>query len=149
MYIPSKPAKYGQKMMCLTDSSNSYFYNACLYAGKDTDGIGLSEEDKKISKPTQSVLRLSKPIINSHRNITADNWFTSIELVEKLRAEGLRYVGTVRKNKRVIPNEFGPSKGRAIGSSLYGCTANMTLVSHDPRLFVWCSQCTIERTRIT
>ncbi|KAG8228991.1 hypothetical protein J437_LFUL006939 [Ladona fulva] len=130
MYIPSKPAKYGLKMMCLTDASNSYLYNAYLYAGKDTDGIGLSEEDKKTSKPTQSVLRLSMPIINSHRNITSDNWFTSTELSEKLRVDGLTYVGT---GIEIKPNEFGPKKGRAIGSSLHGFTANMTLVSHVPK----------------
>ncbi|KAG8239503.1 hypothetical protein J437_LFUL018061 [Ladona fulva] len=98
-------------MMCLTDASNSYLYNACLYAGKDTDGIGLSEEDKKTSKPTQSVLRLSEPIINSHTSITVDNWFKSIEQVEKLRVGGLTYVGMVRKIKGKCPMSSGLQKG--------------------------------------
>ncbi|KAG8231094.1 hypothetical protein J437_LFUL011062 [Ladona fulva] len=100
-YIPSKPAKYGLTIMCLTDASNNYLYHAYLYAEKETDGI--------------------------------DNWFASIELVENLRKKGLTYVGTVRRNKREIPNEFEPSKRRAIGSSLYGFTANMSLVSHIPK----------------
>ena len=52
----------------LTDVGNIYLFNACLYAGKDTNGIGLSDKNKKLSKPSQSNLRLSEPIMGSHRN---------------------------------------------------------------------------------
>ncbi|XP_016658230.1 uncharacterized protein LOC107883176 [Acyrthosiphon pisum] len=62
MYIPNKPAKYGLKMMCLTDSRSHYLFNAYIYAGQNTDGITLDHTERKFSKPTQSVLRLSKPI---------------------------------------------------------------------------------------
>jgi hypothetical protein len=56
-----------------------------IYVGKDSDGNTLDENDRKFSKPTQSVLRLTKPINKTNRNITADNWFTSIELIEELK----------------------------------------------------------------
>ena len=131
--MPNKPCKYGLKMMCLTDARNHYFYNGYLYCGKDSDGIGLTEEEKKLSKPTQSIMRLSKPIINTNRNITADNWFSSLELSEKLRENGLTYVGTIRKNKREIPPSFLPQKNKIVGSTLYGFTKNTTLVSHVPK----------------
>jgi hypothetical protein len=62
-----------------------------------------------------------------------DNWFTSIKLVEKLKGKGLTYVGTIQNNRREIPNDFAPSKGRKLGFSLYGFSANMTLVSHVPK----------------
>ena len=81
MFIPSKTTKYGLKIMSLTDTENSFLFYVYLYAGKDTDGIVLSERDKKLSKPTQSVLRLSEPILGSHRNITVDKWFTSTKMV--------------------------------------------------------------------
>ena len=75
--------------MSLTDTENSYLFKAYLYVGKDTDGIDFSKrETKKLSKPTQSVLRLPEPIMGSHRNITVDNWFTSIKLVENLKGKG-------------------------------------------------------------
>lgn len=85
MYMPAKPCKYGIKIMVLTDSRTSYLYNAYIYCGKDSDSFFLSEEENKYSKPTQAVIRLAKPIYGSNRNITADNWFSSIELVNILR----------------------------------------------------------------
>lgn len=133
VYMPKKPDKYGLKLMCMTDARTDYFYNGYLYAGRDTDGIGLSDAERKLSKPTQSVLRLSKPIQRTNRNITFDNWFTSIELAEKLNSVKLTCLGTVKKNKREIPNAFLPSKQREIGSSLYGFTSKLTLLSHVPK----------------
>ncbi|KAJ8894216.1 hypothetical protein PR048_006826 [Dryococelus australis] len=53
--------------------------------------------------PGLAVISLFEPIVNSDRNITADNWFSSIGLVEQLKLKGLTYVGTVRKNTRDIP----------------------------------------------
>jgi hypothetical protein len=48
MYMLSKPAKYGIKVMCLTDAHSSYLYNAYIYVGKDCDGATLSEEEKNL-----------------------------------------------------------------------------------------------------
>lgn len=63
-----------------------------IYVGKDSDGNTLDENDRKFSKPTQSVLRLTKPINKTNINITADNWFESIELIEELKKRGNTYV---------------------------------------------------------
>lgn len=129
MYMPSKPCKYGLKLMCLTDARNNYFYNGYIYCGKDSDGSTLSAEERRLSKPTQAVLRLSAPLYGSNRNITADNWFGSIEVVKCLKEKNLTYVGTLKKNKREIPPAFLPSKSREIGSSLFAFTRDITLVS--------------------
>lgn len=133
MYIPSKPEKYGIKIMALTDARTHYLYNAYIYAGKDTDGVGLTNEERKFGKPTQSVIRLAKPLYNSNRNITADNWFSSIELADHLLKNKLTYVGTLKKNKREIPAEFLPKRSRKVGETLYGFTRNTTLVSYTPK----------------
>lgn len=77
-----------------------------IYAGKDSDGIGLTGEDRKMQKPTQSVIRLAKPIFGSNRNITADNYFSSVELVSELKERKLTYVGTLRKNKKTFHKSF-------------------------------------------
>ncbi|KAK2579795.1 hypothetical protein KPH14_012721 [Odynerus spinipes] len=97
MYMPKKPAKYGIKIMCITDARNCYLLNACIYLGKDSDGQNLTQEQKRLSKPTQAVLRLLHPIEGSNRNVTADNWFSSIELVNILKEKRLTYVGTLKK----------------------------------------------------
>ena len=64
---------------------------------------------------------------------TADNWFTSIELIQILNEKNLTYVGTLKKNKREIPPEFLPGKQREVNSTLYGFTADMTIMSHVPK----------------
>lgn len=99
MYMPAKPCKYGIKVMALTDSRTAYLYNAYIYCGKDSDGYDLSNEEKKYYKPTQAVLKLTKPLHGTNRNVTADNWFSSIELVNLLMAKKLTYVGTLKKTK--------------------------------------------------
>ncbi|KAJ8930546.1 hypothetical protein NQ314_016643 [Rhamnusium bicolor] len=110
MYMPMKPCKYGNKIMALTDARNSYLFNAYLHSGKDSDGVGLIDEYKRFSKPTQTVLRLAEPLFGSNRNITADNWFSSIELVNILSKNKLKYVGTLKKNKRETLPSFLPKK---------------------------------------
>lgn len=73
------------------------------------------------------VERLVSPISGSSRNITADNWFTSISLVKKLLPNyKLTCVGTIRKNKRELPKEFTETKQRPITSSIFGYKENMT-----------------------
>lgn len=85
VYMPKIPKKYRIKVMCLADAKNSYLLNAYIYSGKDSDSksqaVGLTEDEKELSIPTQSVVRL---IQGSNRNITADNWFSSNELVDEL-----------------------------------------------------------------
>lgn len=133
VYMPNKPCKYGIKIMAITDAKTHYFLNGYIYVGKDSDGQTISMEEQNFSKPTQSVIRLSKPIYKTNRNITADNWFTSLELVRELKANGLTYVGTIRKNKKDIPKEFQPNKNRAVQSTLYGFTDEISLVSYVPK----------------
>jgi len=133
MYMPNKPGKYGLKMMILNDAKTHYAYNMYLYSGKDSDGYSLEENEKKLLKPTQSVIRLVKPIVNTNRNVTADNWFTSIELVNQLRNKGLTYLGTIKKNKRELPPEFKSTAMRLTGSSKFGFTKHISLVSYVPK----------------
>lgn len=133
MYMPKKPRKYGLKIMCLADAKTSYLLNAYMYTGKGSDSLTLTEEEKQLSVPTQSVIRLCQPIIRSNRNITADNWFTSMELVEELLKRNLTYVGTVKRNKREIPLEFLQHPDRPVPSVIYGFKKDSTLLSFVPK----------------
>lgn len=133
VYMPKKPAKYGLKILALTDAKTHYFLNGYIYTGKNCDGEGLAQDEKKLLVPTQSVLRLIRPIENTNRNITADNWFSSIELVRELRKKNLTYVGTLRRNKPEIPPQFLANNTRDVASSVYGFTNDLTLVSYVPK----------------
>lgn len=65
--------------------------------------------------------------------MTADNWFSSIQLVNELSKQKLTYVGTVKKKKRQLSTEFQPDKRRAVQSALFGFTKDKTLCSYVPK----------------
>nr|CAH7742998.1 unnamed protein product [Callosobruchus chinensis] len=92
MFMPLKPAEYGIKIMCMTDARNNYLYDGYIHCGKGSDGHTLSDKGKQFSIPSQAVIRLTKSITKTNRNVTADNWFSSIELVKELRNRGLTFV---------------------------------------------------------
>lgn len=89
----------------------------------------MTETEKTLSIPTQSVVRLCKPTEGTNRKVTADNWFLSLEVVDELCKRKLTYVGTLKKDKRCIPVEFLPNNYRPITSTLYGFKNELTLLS--------------------
>ncbi|XP_057662492.1 uncharacterized protein LOC130897576 [Diorhabda carinulata] len=99
-----------------------------IYCGQQPEG-----PLRQSNSSSGVVMRLSEPIFQSGRNITADNWFTNVELVRKLEEKKLSYVGTVRKNKRKLPANFVLPKGRQVFDSIFGYTKNETLVSYVPK----------------
>jgi len=74
--------------------------NAMPYLGKKT------KPPEVVALGHYVTMELCKPYFGSKRNITGDNWFTSVPLVKKLLEKGLTYVGTIRKNKEEIPEEM-------------------------------------------
>lgn len=103
------------KIFALVGAKTYYLYNLEIYAGQQPDG-----QFKVSNKPVDVVRRLVHPIRGSGRNLTADNWFSDLELVEELRKTRISYVGTVEKNKRQLPPQFVSSVGRKQYSSIFG-----------------------------
>lgn len=56
-------------------------------------------EYKRLKKPTQAVKRLISPIEGSNRNVTTDNWFTFIYVMDLLKENELT-LGTLRGNQQ-------------------------------------------------
>lgn len=130
VYLPNKPAKYGLKIFALVDSKMRYTYNMEVYCAKQPEGpFQIS------NSPSDVVKRLMSTLMNSGRNLTTDNWYTSIPLANDLLKEKITLVGTLRKNKREIPNEFLPqtAKKREVNSSIFGFQNDLTLVSYKPK----------------
>lgn len=127
-YMPSKPAKYGLKIQTLCDARTWYVVAMEVYVGKQPDGpYELSNSPKDV------VHRLIEPIINTGRNITADNWFTSIPLAEELLQKKLTLVGTLRKNKPQLPHELTDVKNRIVKSTIFAYNNQITALSHVPK----------------
>lgn len=129
MYIPNKPAKYGLKLVLLCDVSTKYLIDASPYIGKSTETHGLPLANYFVETLTQS-------IHGSNRNVTMDNWFTSVPLAEKLLTAPykLTVVGTLRKNKKEIPTEMiEMNKDRKLKTSMFAYNEKATLVSYKPK----------------
>ena len=79
---------------------------------------------------------MAEPLFNSGRNICADNFFSSYDLLLELKQQNISYIGTLRKNKKEIPHEFVSSlstRGRQDHSSLFAHSDHGTLVSYIPK----------------
>lgn len=56
MNMALKP-RYGIQIIGLNDARTLYLFHAYIYSGENCDGDTLPEEEKKLGKATQSVLR--------------------------------------------------------------------------------------------
>ncbi|XP_044589814.1 piggyBac transposable element-derived protein 3-like isoform X2 [Cotesia glomerata] len=90
-YIPSKPAKYGIKVWWICDAENLYPLTGQLYTGKSSEG-----REKNVGE--RVVKDLVAPYKGSGRNITMDNYFTTLPLAKSLLSWNLTIVGTLKKN---------------------------------------------------
>ena len=103
-YIPSKPGKYGLKFWVCCDSETSYICNIQLYTGREVGQI------REKNQGTSVVMDMVKDMEKSGRNITCDNFFTSLSLGTLLKERGLTLLGTIRKNRKEIPQELITTK---------------------------------------
>ncbi|KAJ8885018.1 hypothetical protein PR048_011214 [Dryococelus australis] len=104
-YIADKPAKNGIMFYALVDANIFY--------------------------ATSRVVKcLVTPVMNTGRNITMDNNFTSVGLAEQLlRDHRLTIIGTLHKNKSEIPSLFLGTKRGPIHSSMFSLGEKCLLVS--------------------
>jgi hypothetical protein len=114
-YMPAKPAKYGIKMWLCCDAETRYVYNASVYLGKETAAAPRAQNLGK-----DVVLLLCAPLNCIGRNITTDNFFTSLSLARELLKKRISLVGTVRANRVDVPREFVEHKKRELHSSMFG-----------------------------
>lgn len=80
------------------------------------------------------VKRVARPILNTGRNITMDNYFTSMPLFDEFKnTYKTTAVGTLRKNKEEIPPLFLSTKDRPMPSSIFGFGKDKTILSYVPK----------------
>lgn len=111
-YMPSKPARYGLKHFLLCDSDTFYCSNIILYTGKDDSrgNVALGEH---------LVMELCSHLFGSGRNVTCDNFFTSLSLARSLWKKLMTLVGTMKPNRREVPTVLRSTKDHAVCTSLF------------------------------
>lgn len=112
-FIPSKPDKYGIKVWWICDARSHYPLKGIIYTGK------LDGAERATNQGENIVLKLAEKYVRSGRTIYADNFFSSLTLAKNLISLGLAYVGTVRSNKRFVPDEMRWNKARQLNSTLF------------------------------
>ena len=126
VYMPNKPNKYGMKIWLLCDSENAYVFNGQIYLGKE----GHLPE---VGQAQRIVVDLVRPLFGAGRNVTTDNYFTSVSLANSLLKERTTILGTLRANKCEIPDQFQKNRAREVHSTQFGFTKDLTLCSYVPK----------------
>ncbi|KAJ4444229.1 hypothetical protein ANN_06020 [Periplaneta americana] len=134
VFMKDKPGKYGILIRMLSDAHTRYILKMEVYAGKD-------ERPAEERSAKAVVRRLVKPLEGTGRNVTTDRYYTSIELAEELyNDDKLTLAGTLKSNRKHIPEELKKTQGRELYSSRFLFTdpktgkAPVTLVSYITRL---------------
>lgn len=112
-YIASKPDKFGVKFWLAVDAESNYLLNGFPYLGKDNH----RPADQSLSEHV--VLKLMEPFLGKGRNVTTDNFFTSVKLAEKLKAKKTSIVGTMNRIRREIPAEIKSMKAPLYSSTVF------------------------------
>ena len=95
-YMKNKPIKWGFKFWFRCGSKSGYLYQFDMYLGKKSKTeFGLGES---------VVLSLCENLKNSYCYVFFDNFFTSPNLMLKLFEDGIYATGTVRSNRKHMPN---------------------------------------------
>ena len=95
--MANKPDKFGLKFWMVVDADSKYVYNGFPYLGKD------ETRDTFISVPTDVVIKLMQALFKHGYNVTCDNFFTYLDVALRLANEKCSVVGTIRQNRRELP----------------------------------------------
>nr|CAI5851431.1 unnamed protein product [Callosobruchus analis] len=106
-FIPSKRKRFGIKLFLLCESSTGYTYNFLIYTGAKTN-----YGDNFVNEPLSArvVLELSNNLLDKGYCLFLDNYYTSVDLAEKLSQRRTDCVGTMRINRKGVPKDLKEKK---------------------------------------
>ncbi|XP_070198822.1 piggyBac transposable element-derived protein 4-like [Littorina saxatilis] len=107
-YLPSKPDRYGMKVFWIADAEQNFPLYGVPYLGRPAG------QERQVNLGRNIAVELATPFFKSGRNVTCDNFFTDLTLSEKLLKNGMTLVGTVRANKRFLPDSLKTKKHLAL-----------------------------------
>lgn len=102
--------------------------NAMTYQGKSGN-----TRERPGTLAMKVTMTLMEPYLDAERNLTMDNWFTSLPLLKELYARNTTMVGTMRK-KGYVPNVMlEKRKDRPVNTSAFLFQENAVLLSYKPK----------------
>ena len=121
-YMANKPDKFVIKFWLLADAQTKYLCNGKPYLGKDPT------QSRCTDLPGDVCLNLLQPYFGKGYNVTTDNYFTSLKLAEELMTKKTTILGTIRKQRREVPNTESLMKDKLL---------------HDSQIFSFPSDCSL------
>ena len=119
-YMPNKHhTHFGLKLFCLCESDTGYTVSFSIYDGKSdtTSEYGISHE---------VCIQLMEPLLGMGYHLYTDNWYTAVPLAEPLLSEGSTLTGTVRGNRKYLPQ--GVSQKLSKGDSIAYCKEKLVCI---------------------
>lgn len=127
-YMPKKPIKRGYKVWILADKTG-YVLNFEIYTGKK----GNSTE-KKLGE--RVVLSMTEALCGYNHTIYFDNYFTSVDLMEQLKAKNILACGTVNKTRINLP-KFEDDKSLSRGYCDWWCKGELCAIKWKDKRCVY------------
>ena len=103
-YMKGKKAKYGIKLYELC-SAQGYVLNIEIYKG-------YRENDENMTTIESLVMRLMQSYLNKGHHLFMDNYYNSLPLSNKLLSKKTHVTGTLRANRKGLPQEITRRKLR-------------------------------------
>uniref|UniRef100_A0A3Q3LI23 PiggyBac transposable element-derived protein domain-containing protein n=1 Tax=Labrus bergylta TaxID=56723 RepID=A0A3Q3LI23_9LABR len=95
VYMPAKPHKWGFKMWGRAGQSG-FLYDFDICQGAENP----DREKSEVGVTGEAVLKMTSTLpAGKNHKVFADNYFTSVPLVQHLKERGIHYVGTIRMNR--------------------------------------------------
>lgn len=101
-YIKNKSHKYGVKLYKLC-TPEGYTFKTIVYTGKEGNR-------REVNHGKNVVMKLIEGLEYEERVLVADNFYSSLDLVEELLEKKTFYCGTLRSNRRGLPKQFMSKK---------------------------------------
>jgi hypothetical protein len=131
-YMRAKIIKWGYKIWKLCDANTAYVLNLDIYTGKNSGK----------SLPYEVVFHLMEGYLDKHHIVVMDNYFTSVPLFLDLLTRSTYACGTVRSDRKYLPEEFKQDKHRDPGDSDYWQSGNLVAtIWQDKRAVKFLSTC--------
>jgi hypothetical protein len=131
-YMRAKIIKWGYKIWKLCDANTAYVLDLDIYTGKNS----------RKSLPYEVVFHLMEGYLDKQHIVVMDNYFTSVPLFLDLLARSTYACGTVRSDRKYLPEEFKREKKREPGDSDYWQSGNLVAtVWQDKRAVRFLSTC--------
>ena len=125
-FNPSKRARFGIKFYKLCESKSGYCCDFKIYTGRDKINPNDSASENVVKE-------LAQPVLHKGHTLYLDNWYSSPKLFITLVNSKTNAVGTVRSNRKNMPNAFGKAKLKVGEWKMRSCNGILAIKWKDKR----------------